>query len=147
MAEERLLHLAGEHRFNRAPATRQDELWEAAGEVLASVEQLYGEARLDQLLCGLPPASPAADPLILIEKMASPTALEIGLSNYKALASTCLESLASWAQVNPNFGPHDASDDPSAARLSWERSDRTHPSDPDPRPLRRRVRTGWKTAD
>ena len=147
IAEERLLHLAGAHRFTRANSTRQDELLEAAAEVLASVEQLYREARLDQLLCGLPPVSPAADPLNLIKKMASQTALDIGLNNYKSLASVCLDSLANWAQAHPNFGPDAERDDPSAERLSWERSDRTQPSVPDPPPARRRVRTGWKTVD
>jgi hypothetical protein len=115
MAEERLLYLATEHRFSRSRSTHQDVLCEAAAEVLLNVERLYYEGRLDMTLCGMPPHGPDADPVALINKIASQIAIDIGRNNYTLLASTCVESLAAWAKANPNLEP-DAS---AATRLLW----------------------------
>ena len=115
MAEERLLYLATEHRFSRSRSTRQDVLWEAAAEVLLSVERLYYEGRLDMTLCGMPPHSPDADPVALVNKIASQIAIDIGRNNYTLLASTCVESLAAWARANPNL----ESDGSTPTRLLW----------------------------
>ncbi|MEO7369509.1 MAG: hypothetical protein ABIZ69_01520 [Ilumatobacteraceae bacterium] len=116
IAEERLLYLATNHGFAPAPAARRDELWEAASEVLNSVEKLYHEGRLDEMLCGLPPTSPALDPLNLIDRVASRVGVGIGRENYRALATACVEALRNWAQANPEI---DVDQQPST-KLRWE---------------------------
>ena len=159
MAEERLLYLASEHRFARRRAARVDELSQAAAEVLAIVDRLYYEGRLDEMLCGLPPSSPAADPLVLIEKIASHLALDIGWNNYKALAFTTLDALGRWAQANPILN----GDQPVTTRIgSEQRPNRTlalealpeahHQTTADAAAEEINVRTakvpsGWKTSN
>ena len=103
LAQERLLFLSSEHRFARRRATRLDVLAEAAAEVIANVDRLYYEGRLDYLLCGLAVADPASDPVTLLETIASPLALDIGPNNYRALVTTCLDALVGWAQAHPNL--------------------------------------------
>jgi hypothetical protein len=164
MAEERLLHLASEHSFARArSSSHKDVLWEAAAEVLLSVERLYYEGRLDMALCGLPPHSPAADPVALIEKIASKIAVDIGRNNYKLLASTCVEALVAWARANPILDAEDS----GTSQLAWERGadrhslgERLTPSESPPGSVMAaadaanaghdrssRVRKGWNTGD
>ncbi|MEY2582737.1 MAG: hypothetical protein QOE09_2586 [Ilumatobacteraceae bacterium] len=121
LAEERLLSLASEHRFNRR-STHQDVLWEAAAEVILNLERLYYEGRLDMTLCGMPPQSPDADPVVLIDKIASQIAIDIGRNNYTLLASTCIEALATWAQANPILDVDDA----APTKLRWERGTDRH---------------------
>jgi hypothetical protein len=121
LAEERLLYLAAEHRFTRHPM-RPDVLWEAAAEVISSVERLYNEGRLDMTLCGMPPHSRAADPVALINKIASQIAIDIGTNNYTLLATTCVEALAAWAQSNPVLDSADS----TFSRLLWERGTNRH---------------------
>jgi hypothetical protein len=120
MAEERLLYLASEHRFARV--AHKDVLWEAAAEVLLNVERLYYEGRLDRSFCELPPHSPAEDPVALLEKLASPIALDIGRNNYRSLASTCIETFVTWARAHPLLD----SDDSTTTRLRWERGADRH---------------------
>jgi hypothetical protein len=115
MAEERLLYLSSEHRFARV--AHKDVLWEAAAEVLLHVERLYYEGRLDRALCGLPPHSADADPVALLETIASPIALDIGRNNYRSLASTCIDKLVAWARANPILDAGET----TATRLRWER--------------------------
>jgi hypothetical protein len=116
IAEERLIFLATSHGFAPAPATRRDEMWEAAAVILASVEKLYHEGRLDEVLCGLPPNSPAVDPLNLIDRLTSRVKVGIGRENYQALGRACLEALVHWAQANPDV---DIDQQPST-KLRWE---------------------------
>jgi hypothetical protein len=116
IAEERLIHLAAIHGFTAADATRRDELWEAAAEILARVENLYHEGRLDEMLCGLPPISPAVDPLNLVDRAASRVTVGIGRENYRALAAACVEALSRWAHANPDI---DVDHQPST-KLRWE---------------------------
>jgi hypothetical protein len=116
MAEERLIHLAKNHGFAPAPGTRRDEIWEAAADVLSRVENLYHEGRLDEMLCNLPPHSPGADPLNLINRTASRVAVGIGRDNYRALASACIHALGRWVQIHPDV---DIAHQPST-KLPWE---------------------------
>ena len=102
MAEERLIHLAANHGFAPAPATRRVEIWEAAAYVLSRVEKLFNEGRLDEMLCGLPPSSPKLEPLNLIDRAPSRVTVGINRNNYRAMASACVETLSQWAQVNPD---------------------------------------------
>lgn len=157
MAEERLLLLSSEERFRRVQLTPHDELSEAAAEILVNIDRLYYEGRLDAMLCGLPTSNPAADPLKLLEKISSHLSVDIGVNNYSAMATTCLEAVAAWAQANPNLD----GGDPAPPLLTWERhSDRAaldlldasidersdvvdDPSD-DSRPT---ARSGWNLAD
>jgi hypothetical protein len=122
LAEERLLFLAGEHGFAPAPTTRRDELWEAAAEVLVTVERLYSEGRLDELLCGLPPKSVAVDPLNLIDRVASRVSLHIGRDNYRALAKACVEAVGRWAQANPDIDINQNSSTKPRWELGLERA-------------------------
>jgi hypothetical protein len=121
MAEERLLHLANEHRFARQP-TYQDVLWEAAAEVILNVERLYYEGRLDMALCGMPAHSPDAEPVILMDKIASKIAIDIGRNNYTLLAKACIDALVEWACANPVLD----TDDSEPTRLRWERGTDRH---------------------
>jgi hypothetical protein len=117
MAEERLLYLASEHQFNR-PVNYQDVLWEAAAEVILGVERLYCEGRLDMALCGMPSHNPGAEPVALLDRIASQIAIDIGRNNYTKLARTCVDALMAWAQSHPIL---DDDDDPQPTRLRWER--------------------------
>jgi hypothetical protein len=121
MAEERLLHLANEHRFSRQP-TYQDVLWEAAAEVILNTERLYYEGRLDMTLCGMPPHNPDAEPVALMNKIASTIAIDIGHNNYTLLAKTCIDALVEWASANPVLD----TDDAEPTRLRWERGTDRH---------------------
>jgi hypothetical protein len=121
MAEERLLFLASKDRFNRQ-ATHQDVLWEAAAEVILGVERLYYEGRLDMTLCGLPAHSPDADPVVLLDRIASRIAIVIGRENYRLLASTCIEALVMWATSNPVLDIGDS----TPTRLRWQRGADRH---------------------
>ena len=116
MAEECLIFLAMNHGLAPAPATRRDEMWEAAADVLGSVEKLYHEGRLDEMLCGLPPKTPAVDPLNLIDRLTSRNRFGIGRDNYRAMAKACLEALGHWARANPDV---DIDQQPST-KLRWE---------------------------
>ena len=136
LAEERLVYLSSEHRFGRRPETHSDVLNEAAAEIIASIERLYFEGRLDYTLCGLVVANRAADPITLIEKIASPIALDIGPNNYNALAQACLKALVDWVQAHPNL---DGDQSATAAGLDWEVG-RVSESDASPR-----ARAGWRT--
>jgi hypothetical protein len=134
LAEERLVYLSSEHRFARRPETHSDVLNEAAAEIIASVERLYHEGRLDYTLCGLAVANRAADPIILIEKIASPIAVDIGPNNYSALTQTCIKALVDWVQAHPNLD----GDQSATTGLEWERG---HLSEPDASPP---ARAGWR---
>jgi hypothetical protein len=134
LAEERLVYLSSEHRFARRPETHSDVLNEAAAEIIASVERLFHEGRLDYTLCGLAVANRAADPITLIEKIASPIALDIGPNNYNALAQTCLTALVDWVQAHPNLD----GDQSATTGLDWERG---HLSESDASPP---ARAGWR---
>ena len=116
MAEERLIHLAANHGFAPAPATRRGELWEAAANVLSRVEKLFNEGRLDEMLCGLPPSSPGLEPLNLIDRAPSRVTVGVGRNNYRAMAAACVEALSRWAQVNPDV---DVDQQPST-KTRWE---------------------------
>ena len=135
LAEERLVYLSSEHRFARRPETHSDVLNEAAAEIIGSIERLYYEGRLDYTLCGLTVANRAADPITLIEKIASPIALDIGPNNYNALAQTCLKALVEWVQAHPNL---DGDRSPTTG-LDWETG---HLSESDASPP---TRAGWRT--
>ena len=134
LAEERLVYLSSEHRFARRPETHSDVLNEAAAEIITSIERLYHEGRLDYTLCGLAVANRAADPITLIEKIASPLALDIGPNNYNALAQTCLKALVDWVQAHPNLD----GDQSASTGLEWERG---HLSEADVSPP---ARAGWR---
>jgi hypothetical protein len=121
MAEERLLYLASEHQFNR-PVNHRDVLWEAAAEVILGVERLYYEGRLDMVLCAMPSLTPNADPVALLDRIASQIAIDIGPTNYSRLAKTCVDALVTWAQSHPVIDT-DAS---LPARLRWERGTDRH---------------------
>jgi hypothetical protein len=139
LAEERLVYMSSEHRFARRPETHSDVLSEAAAEIIGSIERLYYEGRLDYTLCGLAVANRAADPIALIEKIATPIALDIGPNNYNALAQTCLKALVDWVQAYPNLD----GDQSSTAGLSWEnRTDAGRSSESDVSPP---ARAGWRT--
>ncbi len=108
-------------------------LWEAAAEVILNAERLYYEGRLDMTLCGMPPHNPDADPVVLMDRIASQIAIDIGRNNYKLLASTCIEALTRWAMANPVLD----TDDPVSTKLRWERvadrhsfGERVSPADP-----------------
>jgi hypothetical protein len=116
IAEERLIHLAADHGFAPASATRRDEMWEAAADVLSRVEQLYHEGRLDAMLCGLPPSSSGMDPLKLIDRAASRVTVGIGRDNYRALASACVECLTRWVRAHPDIDV----DHQPVTRTGWE---------------------------
>jgi hypothetical protein len=134
LAEERLVHLSSEHRFARRSETHSDVLNEAAAEIIASIERLYHEGRLDYTLCGLAVANRAADPITLIEKIASPIAVDIGPNNYNALAQTCLKALVDWVQAHPNLD----GDQSATTGLDWERG---HLGESDASPP---ARAGWR---
>jgi hypothetical protein len=121
MAEERLLFLASEPRFNRLAAHR-DVLWEAAAEVILGVERLYHEGRLDMALCGLTAHKADAEPVALLQRIASNVAIDIGINNYTQLALTCVDALVAWAQSHPVLD----ADDPVSTRLRWERGNDRH---------------------
>jgi hypothetical protein len=116
IAEERLIYLAASHGFSPADGTRRDQLWEAAADILTRVEKLYHEGRLDEMLCGLPPVSPAVDPLNLIDRAASRVTVGIGRENYRALTAACVEALSLWAQANPDVEV----DHQPSTKLRWE---------------------------
>ena len=116
LAEERLLFLAGDHRFTRPQSPDQDVLWEAAAEVILSVERLYYEGRLDMTLCGMPSHNPDAEPVVLLDKIASQIAIDIGRNNYTLLAKTCVDAFVVWARANPLLDK----DDTISTRLRWE---------------------------
>ena len=116
MAEERLIHLAAHHGFAPAASTRRGEIWEAAGDVLSRVEDLFHEGRLDEMLCGLPPSSPGVEPLNLIDRSASRVTVGIGRENYRAMAAACVEALSRWTQSNP----HVEVDYQPSTKLRWE---------------------------
>lgn len=116
MAEERLIHLAANHGFAPAPTTRRGEIWEAAANILSRVEELFNEGRLDEMLCGLPPSSPALEPLNLIDRAPSRVTVGVGRDNYRAMASACVEALRRWVQVNADV---DVDQQPSS-KTRWE---------------------------
>ena len=116
MADECLIHLASTHGFAPAPATRRDEVWEAAADVLSRVEKLYHEGRLDAMLCGLPASSPGAEPLNLIDRSASRVTVGIGRDNYRAMVVACLEALSRWVRANPGV---DIDHQPTT-KVGWE---------------------------
>jgi hypothetical protein len=121
MAEERLLHLANEHRFSRQP-TYQDVLWQAAAEVILNTERLYYEGRLDMALCGMPQHNPDAEPVALMDKIASEIAIDIGGNNYTLLAKTCIDALVEWASAHPVLDD----DESTPTRHRWERGTDRH---------------------
>jgi hypothetical protein len=116
IAEERLIFLATSLGFTPAPGVRRDQIWEAAADVLARVEKLYHDGRLDEMLCGLPPRSPGLEPLNLIDRAASRVTVGIGRDNYRALAAACVEALARWVHANPGVDV----DHQPATKLRWE---------------------------
>jgi hypothetical protein len=116
LAEERLIFLATSHGFTPAPGARRDQIWEAAADVLARVEKLYHEGRLDEMLCGLPPRSPGVDPLNLIDRAATRVTVGIGRNNYRALAAACVEALTGWVHANPDVDV----DHQPATKVRWE---------------------------
>ena len=108
--------MAGEHRFTRPQPPDQDVLGEAAAEVILSVERLYYEGRLDMALCGMPPHSPDIEPVVLLDKIASQIAIDIGRNNYTLLAKTCVDAFVAWARANPLLDK----DEVISTKLRWE---------------------------